>query len=192
MSRPSVARRTFCPWATPYRPSYGINAALPANFFQTSSEKFAGFYGYGNPRVDLQDYGASATAVYSLDRLDLTSISAFRRNDSLYLVDGAENSPPIIPEYINLQKHFSAGIDRPINSDFKLVANWLTSYTGGETMYLSAIQGVPNAAQGGYWLTNFKVGVSTMDNKYRVALYATNLFDRPYHTVGSTSSLGTS
>ena len=31
-----------------------------------------------------------------------------------------------------------------------------------------------------------------MDNKYRVALYATNLFDRTYHTVGSTSSLGTS
>ena len=441
-------------------PLYGINAALPANFFQTSSEKFAGFYGYGNPQVDLQDYGASATAVYSLDGLDLTSISAFRRNDSVYLVDGAENSPPIIPEYIDLQKHyfyqelratstsegplqylagatwlttnlngqtiisylppfpagmptlvndqvrdwsfygqvgyditsavnltvsgryitetndarfsspvasgdalkqdkflpsatlkytlpnsnvlyarfaegfkaggvnpvvppsafpagddygklftpetvdtyeigyraalfehrvevtsaifynqyknlqtittgnaenagiieaivnaqkaktygaefnvdwralpwltlgtnvgyleaqytnfantngsvlntfnysgenmlyapkwqaaFSANIDKPLTSQFKLVGNWLTSFTGGETMYLSAISGVPNAAQGGYWLTNFKVGVATTDNKYEVALYATNLFDRPYYTVGSTSSLGTS
>jgi len=439
---------------------FGINAQLPPGFFQTSYEKFATFYGLGNPQIDLQDYGASATAVYGLDGLDLTSISAFRRNDSLYYLDGAVNSPPIIPEDINLQKHyfyqelratstgdgplqylagatwlttnfdgqtiisylpplpagpatvvndqvrdwsfygqvgyditsavnltasgryitetndarfsspvvsgdafkqdkflpaatlkytlpnsnvlyarfaegfkaggvnpvappsafpagddygkvftpetvdtyeigyraalfehsvevtsaifyndyknlqtittgnaanagiveaivnaqkaktygaefnldwralswltlstdvgyleaeytnfantngsvlntfnysgetmlyapkwqasFSANFDEPISQDFKFVANWLTSYTGGETMYLSAIAAVPNAAQGGYSLTNFKVGVRTTDNKYEVSLFATNIFDRPYYTVGSTSSLGTS
>ena len=439
---------------------FGINANIPNGFYQTSGEKFATFYGLGEPKVDLWDYGTSATAVYSLDGLDLTSISAFRRNDSVYFLDGPVNSPPIVPEYIDLQKHYfyqelratstgdgplqymagatwlttnfdgqtiisylppfpagaptlvndqvrdwsfygqvgyditsavnltvsgryitetndarftspvvagdefkqdkflpaatlkytlpnsnilyarfaegfkaggvnpvappsafpagddygkvftpetvdtyeigyraalfdhsveltsavfyndyknlqtittgnaanpgiveaivnaqkartygaefnvdwralpwltlntnvgyleaeytnfantngsvlntfnysgqtmlyapkwqaaaGANIDKPINQDFKLVASWLTSYTGGETMYLSAIAAVPNAAQGGYSLSNLKVGVRTTDNKYEVSVFATNVFDRPYYTVGSTSSLGTS
>lgn len=73
---------------------FGINANIPNGFYQTSGEKFATFYGLGQPKVDLWDYGVSSTAVFSLDGLDLTSISAFRRNDSVYFLDGPVNSPP--------------------------------------------------------------------------------------------------
>jgi iron complex outermembrane receptor protein len=118
---------------------FGINANLPNGFYRTSGEKFATFYGLGEPKVDLWDYGSSATAVYSLDGLDLTSISAFRRNDSVYFLDGPVNSPPIVPEYIDLQKHYFYQELRATSTgegplQYLAGATWLTTNFNGQTV----------------------------------------------------------
>ena len=44
--------------------------------------------------------------------------------------------------------------------------------------------------QPGYWLTNARLGVRTTDDKYGVAVFANNLFNKGYLTYGSSSSLG--
>jgi outer membrane receptor protein involved in Fe transport len=49
---------------------------------------------------------------------------------------------------------------------------------------------LPEPGQPGYWLTNARIGVRTSDDRYGVALFANNLFNKGYLTYGSSNALG--
>lgn len=89
------------------------------------------------------------------------------------------------------QLSFSGDLDQPINDRFRVVGNVLVSHLSRIIFLQSALPGIlPEPTQDGYWLTNARVGVRTMDDRYGVAIFATNLFNRGYVTFGSSSGLG--
>jgi iron complex outermembrane receptor protein len=86
--------------------AFGINAVLPPGFIKTSTEKFTTFDGLGQPKADLKDFGGSLTAVYSLPMMDLTSITAYRGNDSFYYQDGGLESPAVLAYQVDNNKAY--------------------------------------------------------------------------------------
>jgi iron complex outermembrane recepter protein len=97
------------------------------------------------------------------------------------------------------QMSFTAALDQPISGNLRLVGNVLVTYistvlfdqsdlpcTGG-LVYPACL---PNAVSPGYWLTNLHVGVKTANDKYEVALFANNVFDRAYYTYGASDGNG--
>jgi iron complex outermembrane receptor protein len=90
------------------------------------------------------------------------------------------------------QLSLTAALDTPLNGRWNLFGNWMTSYISKVLFTQSGIPGViPPAEQEAYWLTNVRFGVHSADDKYRIAVYADNLFNTGYFTYGSSSSEGT-
>jgi iron complex outermembrane recepter protein len=100
-------------------------------------------------------------------------------------LDGTQmiNSP-------KFQLSLSANIDQPLNDRLRLVGNVLQSYVTSVIYNQSGEPGVlPNAGQGGYGITNLRIGVRTTDDHYGFSIYANNLFDRGY-AIGGSSEAG--
>jgi iron complex outermembrane receptor protein len=90
------------------------------------------------------------------------------------------------PEF---QFSFTADLDQPINDKYRVVSNVMVSHVSRVIFSQSGLQGVlPDAATPGYWLTNFRIGLRTSDDKYGVALYANNVFNKAYVVSGSSSA----
>jgi outer membrane receptor protein involved in Fe transport len=66
----------------------------------------------------------------------------------------------------------------------------LASYTSDTVEALSTFSVLPNVVAPAYWLVNLRAGVRTTDDKYELAVFANNLFDQAYYTVGNSSALG--
>jgi len=87
------------------------------------------------------------------------------------------------------QLSFTGDVDQPINDQFRFVANAVVSHLSSVVYQPSAVPGLfPDATGDGYWLMNLRVGLRTTDDKYGVALFANNLFNRGYVTYGSSSA----
>jgi iron complex outermembrane receptor protein len=87
------------------------------------------------------------------------------------------------------QLSFTGDVDQPINDQFRLVANTVISHLSSVIYQPSAVPALfPDATGDGYWLMNLRVGVRTTDDKYGVAVFANNLFNRGYVTYGSSSA----
>ncbi len=97
------------------------------------------------------------------------------------------------------QMAFTGALDMPINDKYRLVGRVVTSYisetlfdqsdipcTGG-AVYPACL---PNAVAPAYWLTNLRIGVKTANDKYELAIYGNNIFDRPYYTYGASDGNG--
>jgi iron complex outermembrane receptor protein len=89
------------------------------------------------------------------------------------------------------QASTSASLDLPLNGKLHLIGSALEYYTSNTIFQYTAVPGVlPDATQGGYGITNLRIGIQTADEKYSLSFYANNVFDRGYVTSGSTSSSG--
>jgi iron complex outermembrane receptor protein len=87
------------------------------------------------------------------------------------------------------QMSFTGDLDQPINDQFRFVANAVVSHLSSVIYQPSAVPALfPDAIGDGYWLMNLRLGVRTADDKYGVALFANNLFNRGYVTYGSSSA----
>lgn len=87
------------------------------------------------------------------------------------------------------QLSFTGDVDQPINDQFRLVANTVISHLTSVVYQPSALPGIfPDATGDGYWLMNLRVGVRTTDDKYGLAVFANNLFNKGYVTYGSSSA----
>lgn len=95
------------------------------------------------------------------------------------------------------QLSFVANLDQPIDDRFDLIANVVETHV---TKVLFGQSGLPcsggaqppaclpDAEGPAYWLTNLRLGIKTSNDKYQLAFYATNLFNEPYYTYGSSSA----
>lgn len=87
------------------------------------------------------------------------------------------------------QLSFTGDVDQPINDQFRLVASTVISHLSSVIYQPSAVPALfPDATGDGYWLMNLRVGVRTADDKYGLAVFANNLFNRGYVTYGSSSA----
>jgi len=84
--------------------AYGVSAVLQPGFVQPVTGKFNVAYSYGDPEVNLTDYGGSVTAVLGTSIGDLTSITSYREQESFYQAEGAYGNPPFIPEVVTIKK----------------------------------------------------------------------------------------
>jgi iron complex outermembrane receptor protein len=85
--------------------AFGINASLPPGFVVGNTPKFtvaAGTPGY----VYLKDYGGSATAVLNLPGVDLTSITAYRKQHTSFVDDLGASSVPLTSALVDNFKHY--------------------------------------------------------------------------------------
>ena len=105
--------------------AYGINAVLQPGFVQAVSGKFKAAYSYGDPEVNLEDYGGSVTAAYTTPIGEITSITSYRKQKSYYQAEGAYGNPPFIPEVVAINK-------RAFYQELRLVGD-----DGGALQYLA-------------------------------------------------------
>lgn len=85
--------------------AFGIPSNLPPGFIQGNPKKF--HISNGDPGfVKLKDYGLSATAVWELPGVDLTSISAYRQQKTFFLSDLGAASVPLTNAFVRTKKHF--------------------------------------------------------------------------------------
>ena len=96
------------------------------------------------------------------------------------------------------QASFGLNVDEPVNSSFNLVGNALASYTdsvlwqvSGNPCGAGGIVGVtclPDAVSPSYWIVNARIGFRTADDRFRLELFANNLFNQAYETYGNSNA----
>ena len=145
-----------------------------------------------------ETYGAEASVAWRVARPVTLSATAayldakyksFKNTDASVLnaFDFSGNRMINAPRW---QFGFTAALDQPLTDNLRLTGTWLTSYTSDTITQYTTFPGVPNGAIPQFWLTNLRIGVKTSDDRYQVAVFANNLFDRAYFTFDSVSSLG--
>jgi outer membrane receptor protein involved in Fe transport len=99
------------------------------------------------------------------------------------------------PEF---QFSFNGNLDQPINTSLNLISNVLVThsssvlwqYSGapcsaGQTVNVTCL---PNSVGRPYWLVNARIGIKTSDDKYRLEVFANNLFNEAYTTYGNSNA----
>jgi len=111
-----------------------------------------------------------------------------------------ENNDPTVLETFNLsgtrlpnapqlQASVTGNYDQPITQSLRLVANVLVSYTSGILWTDSGLPGVlPNVGQSAYTLTNARIGIRTVNDRYGVSVFGNNIFNTAYTTYGSSAA----
>jgi iron complex outermembrane receptor protein len=84
----------------------------------------------------------------------------------------------------------TATLDYPLNSNLSLIGNVLATYTSKDVLFLSSIPGLPDPTQDAFWLVNMRLGVRNEAQHWELSVFARNLTDKGYYTVGNSSSLG--
>jgi iron complex outermembrane receptor protein len=102
------------------------------------------------------------------------------------------------PEF---QASFSANLDQPVTDGLNLVANALVSHSSSVLWQVSGapcaagqvpgVQCLPDSIGRGYWLVNARIGFKTSDDRFRLELFANNLFNEPYTTYGNSNGANT-
>ena len=96
-----------------------------------------------------------------------------------------------MPNSPKWQMSFTGDVDQPINDQYRFVATALVSHLSSMVFLQSDLPGtLAQPSQPGYWLVNGRVGVRTTDDRYGLAIFANNLFNKGYLTYGSSSALG--
>jgi iron complex outermembrane recepter protein len=143
-------------------------------------------------------YGAEAAVTWRVIRPVTVSVNAaylaskytsFENSDGAVLSTFNYSGQPLVdaPKW---QLGFTEDLDQPLNDKYSLTGNVMTSYTSTVTTVYDSIPGLPNGISPQYWLTNARIGVKTSDERYRVSLYAKNLFNRPYYTFTAAGTFG--
>jgi iron complex outermembrane receptor protein len=115
----------------------------------------------------------------------------FSINDPSGVLESFDASGERMPNSPRWQLAFSGDLDKPISGRFRLVGDVLVSHLSSFVFQQSALPGVlPEPTQEGYWLSNMRLGVRTIDDKYGLAIFANNLFNRGYITFGGSNGLG--
>lgn len=83
----------------------GANPAFPTGFIQGSNKDFTSSTGVAGAVDDL-DWGGSATAVWNAPGVDLTSISAYRVNNSHLITELSGATVPLLEADIPIQRHY--------------------------------------------------------------------------------------
>jgi iron complex outermembrane receptor protein len=97
-----------------------------------------------------------------------------------------------LPDSPRWQLSFTGDLDKQLNDKYYLFGDALTAYVSHVIFTQSALPGIiPPSQQSGYWITNLRVGVHSIGDRYRLSVYANNVFNRAYSTYGSSSSQGT-
>jgi iron complex outermembrane recepter protein len=94
----------------------GYTAVLPSNFLLSNGGKFTTSAGLPSI-VNLVDNGISATAVWSLPGVDLTSISAYRHQFSNFFQDLGADTVPLESVSVRNFKHFDYEELRAVSTD---------------------------------------------------------------------------
>jgi iron complex outermembrane receptor protein len=85
-----------------------------------------------------------------------------------------------------VQAGLTASLDQPITDRLHLFGYGLESYISRVLYQASANPGVlPNAEGSPYFLTNLRMGLKTADDRFSVAVFVNNLFNREYITQGT-------
>ncbi|HYD47690.1 MAG TPA: TonB-dependent receptor, partial [Terriglobales bacterium] len=93
------------------------------------------------------------------------------------------------PEF---QLSVTADLDQPISDDWRLVGSALVSHVSGLIWQYSAAPGVlPDATSPGYWQTNLRLGVKSVDDRYGLSIVADNVFNELHYTYGGSNPFGT-
>lgn len=96
------------------------------------------------------------------------------------------------------QTSFSANLDQPVTSGVNLIANGLVTHSSsvlwqvsGAPCGVGGVSGVtclPDSVGNAYWLVNARIGFKTSDDRFRLELFANNLFNQPYTTYGNSNA----
>jgi iron complex outermembrane receptor protein len=86
-----------------------------------------------------------------------------------------------------LQAGFTADLDQPITDKLRLVGSVLVSHISKTIQ--AENPGQANVVQPGYWLSNMRIGVRTMDDHVGIYAFVNNVFNKYYTTFGSSSGL---
>lgn len=91
-----------------------------------------------------------------------------------------------------LQFSAYADLDMPVSNSLRVVGSLLSAYTSRIFFSNAAVPGIlDDGEQKAYWLVNGRIGVATVDDKYRLSLFANNLFNKEYFSyASSTGSTG--
>ncbi|MBV1689474.1 TonB-dependent receptor [Novosphingobium sp. G106] len=99
------------------------------------------------------------------------------------------------PEF---QASFSANLDQPVTEGLNLVANALASHSSSVLWQVSGapcaagqVSGVtclPDSVGNAYWLVNARIGFKTSDDRFRLEVFANNLFNQAYTTYGNSNA----
>jgi iron complex outermembrane receptor protein len=95
------------------------------------------------------------------------------------------------------QASISGNLDQPITNGLNLVANALASRTSSVLWQVSgapcaagqvvSVQCLPNSVGNPYWLVNARIGLKTSDDRFKLELFANNLFNQAYTTYGNSN-----
>ncbi len=105
----------------------GFTVNLPAGFEKGPSGKYK--VAMGDPGyVDAWDYGTSATVVWDVPDVELTSISAYRGNTTNFAADGIGGSSPGIDEEVDIHRDM-AYQELRAQSTYHSRFSWITGAT---------------------------------------------------------------
>ena len=84
---------------------FGVNAVLPAGFVKGVTEKFTAYQGI-RTALPVEEYGFSGTATYSAPTFDITSITAYRHQETGLLADANSANVATALLNVNFEKYF--------------------------------------------------------------------------------------
>jgi len=84
----------------------------------------------------------------------------------------------------------TGNLDQPVSDTVDLIGSFLVSYTDDVKLTNSTQPGIPDPVQKGYWLVNARIGAQFMDERFEIAAFAKNLFDKGYFTSGNVGAFG--
>jgi iron complex outermembrane recepter protein len=117
--------------------AFGIPTNFPDDLIIGNPPKFK--VANGTPGfVRLKDWGVSATAVLGLSNIDLTSITAYRKQHTEFLDDLGASSVPFTSAFVDNRKHYFYQEARAVSAfegpfQFIAGASYLNSYFNGAT-----------------------------------------------------------
>lgn len=152
--------------------TFGIVAALPPGFYQAPTGKFTGTKGQYSV-ASIKDYGFSGTAKLSLGAVDVTSITAWRKNNTQYVDDQAGVGPTILSIDVRSSKKYFYQELRAVSTgdgplDYLFGGSYLNTDVAGSsviTYYPPLFTTTPVASTGGVenWSIYGQLGYELMD-----------------------------
>jgi iron complex outermembrane recepter protein len=153
--------------------TFGIDAVLPPNFYLRTDEKFETARSERGA-ADITDYGISATATLHLDSLDITSITAWRKNETFYRDDQAGVAPTILNINVTSEKEFFYQEIRALSTtdgplQYLVGASYLDTDVAGDSYiiyYPPLFQTTPTTSTGGVrnWSVYAQLGYDLTDD----------------------------
>ena len=124
-----------------YFGALGITTNLPAGFVKGGNGKFTNAVGFPET-TPVRDYGVSATITWNGPGFDLTSITAYRHQHTLFISDVNQASVPTIPLNVEFNKRFYYQELRALstfNGPLRLIGGFTyldNRLTGGNKIFL--------------------------------------------------------
>ena len=153
--------------------TFGIDAVLPPNFYLRTDEKFETARSERGVAA-ITDYGLSATANLHLEGIDITSITAWRKNKTFYRDDQAGVAPTILNINVTSNKEFFYQEFRVLSTtdgplQYLAGASYLDTNVYGDSFiiyYPPLFQTTPTTSTGGVknWSVYAQLGYDLTDS----------------------------